>query len=171
MKSREEAEAIYNRYLSADVHWHCIYGHRGCSPVRGGACVDEAIAALAELVRAEDLERALGVTAVLDRASGGVTERSKQAFLGHMREVEFQVERVALAYVTDPAWDFLVYLIDAGGRALVYDGFSWGYGGEGPAGLRWLLGRVGWDPNAAQPTAHTPGAWLVHRDGRLERVR
>lgn len=70
---------------------------------------------------------------------------------------------VYLLYQEDP-WDFVTYVVDHSGDAVRFSGFSWGYKGEGPRGLEYLLREyIGWTlpPEQEWPPAHMPGLWIV----------
>ena len=72
------------------------------------------------------------------------------------------VRKVILAYVTEPSWGFLTYLVDDDHDGLCFDGFSWGYGGTGCRGLMWLFDQLHWKVNPADlPPAHEEGVWEV----------
>lgn len=119
-------------------------------------------------------EDQLGITVIHREESSGTTDRSKLLFeklRDRLPLAEFfrKVDRVHLVYVTEPGWDFLTYIVTTDNRAIVFDGFAWGYAGEGPKGLLWLLNQLGFEcprsPVAKFPTVHKPGAWTVTKRG------
>lgn len=65
----------------------------------------------------------------------GITELSKKYVDEHLPEIG-EVKYV-LIYVEDNG-DYITEIRGSEGM-IVVDGFSWGYGGEGPHGLLWLL--------------------------------
>ena len=66
----------------------------------------------------------------------GITDQSKQFFLDHKEEIG-HVEAVSCFGVPVDG-EYNVIIEGVKGQIRV-DGFSWGYMGEGPRGLRWLL--------------------------------
>lgn len=114
-------------------------------------------------MNAKQAERSLMLLVRNRPLSGGITQASKEHFLGH-RDSLGPIVRVHLVYVTEPSWEYLTYLEDDKGRALVLDGFAWGYPGEGPRGLHWLIvDELGWPRSVfaqiARVPAHTEGIW------------
>lgn len=62
----------------------------------------------------------------------------------------------------------LTYIVDEQNRALLFRGFRWGYGGEGPRGLKWLFSQIGFAVEMhALPKVHVFGAWEVRADGHV----
>lgn len=119
-------------------------------------------------------EDQLGLNIIHREETSGVTDKSKELFKKLQERIplgEFfrKVNRVHLVYVTEPSWDFLTYVVASDDRAILFNGFSWGYVGEGPKGLLWLLNQLGFEcPRvsiAVLPTAHKPGAWTVTKRG------
>jgi len=71
------------------------------------------------------------------RDVGGVTRQSLDAYKRWCGLIGRPVS-LFLVYQSDP-WEFFTYVVDAKGKALCFDGFAWGYLGEGPRGLETLL--------------------------------
>ena len=118
-------------------------------------------------MKIEDIEAWCSVDAVLAQEPSGATDDSKEFFEENRRRIGEPVA-VLLAYVKEPTWDFFTYVVGSLGRSLRMNSFSWGYGGQGPRGLRWLFEQLGWtvDP-AALPAAHEEGLWEVRADGSV----
>jgi len=74
------------------------------------------------------------------RFEGGITERSKKAFISNRKELG-KVRKVIMRYSTKRG-DYVTTVVGEKG-VLLLDGFSTGYGGEGPHGLIWLLEQGG----------------------------
>ncbi len=119
-------------------------------------------------------EDQLALTIIHREETSGVTDKSKVLFKKLQERIplgEFfrKVDRVHLVYVTEPSWDFLTYVVTSDNRAILFNGFSWGYVGEGPKGLLWLLDQLGFEhpryPSALLPSPHKPGAWTVTKRG------
>ncbi len=68
------------------------------------------------------------------------TDFSKKAFLQN-RELIGSPRRVLLLDTRSPGPQF-TYVVDDHNRAMMFHGFSWGYGGEGPRGLKWLFSQI-----------------------------
>ena len=115
----------------------------------------------------EQVQELMAVTVVFGQEPTGVTEESKSLFLGYESQIGSPAA-VYLAYVTQPSWDYLTYIVGDCGRSLRLDGFSWGYLGEGCRGLMWLFEHLGWtiDP-ATLPPSNTEGVWRVYADGSV----
>jgi len=72
---------------------------------------------------------------VFRQERAGITELSKRYVNEHLAEIG-EVEAVK-TYV-DERGDYITEIVGSEGKIIV-DGFSWGYCGEGPHGLLWLL--------------------------------
>lgn len=109
----------------------------------------------------------LGITHLHGEGDHGYTEASKRFFERYRSEVPNPTE-VVLHYEGDDDWTFVTYVVDESGVALAMFGFAWGYGGEGPRGLAWLLEQIGWtvDPKDLPP-CHVVGTWIVRPDGSV----
>lgn len=114
---------------------------------------------------ADHYERLLRLKVIARQYSSGVTERSKE-FFGTVRNKIGKPEIVYLIYIEEPHWDFFTYISDAERNTLCFDGFSWGYNGEGPRGLQWLFEQIGFtvDPKTL-PSPHRAGCWCIQSDG------
>lgn len=102
----------------------------------------------------------------------GVTERSKAFFMLNRRNFGqfvraevYDFEGAPMASADDPGRDYTVRLYDDAGRAMVLGGLVGGYGGEGPAGLYWLLREAG----LADGEGRHPSEAAVYRLVRRER--
>jgi len=116
------------------------------------------------LMNVQAFKQELGIEILIRQPVSGCTERSKR-FFDKMKVHLSSYSRVALVYIGEPDWEFLTFVIDVNGDAILLDGFSWGYHGEGPRGLQWLFGQMGWDiDESLLPPAHTEGMWLIFRD-------
>jgi len=73
-----------------------------------------------------------------DEFPAGVTEYSKEQFLKYRGELG-RIIKVVIMEISD---EFSTY-IHGSEAILVLDGFSFGYRGEGPHGLIWLLEQCG----------------------------
>jgi hypothetical protein len=69
----------------------------------------------------------------------GITEESKEYVRKHLKLIG-AVEKVELRRLPRSAETRII------GRdgTITVDGFEWGYHGEGPKGLLWLLNELGW---------------------------
>jgi hypothetical protein len=121
------------------------------------------------------VETALGLKIRYREAIGGVTDRSKEQF-SIMRDEIGPASAVYLVY--DPGdeephthhWGFFLYVIGQTGDAFCFDGFTWGYGGEGSHGTRWLLESLGFIIPPKAPPAHRRGCWRVDPNGIMTKL-
>ena len=111
-------------------------------------------------------ENKLSLNVVFRQKPSGVTEESKELFDCVSGKIG-KAEIVYLIYVEFPNWNYLTYVSDKDRRTLCFDGFSWGYGGEGPSGLGWLFGKLGFEIDDVQieSWANEPGCIGVQPDG------
>jgi hypothetical protein len=71
---------------------------------------------------------------VFRQARAGITIHSKRYVEEHIAEIG-KVEQVK---IRQEDGDYITEIVGSEG-VIIVDGFSWGYGGEGPHGLLWLL--------------------------------
>ena len=89
------------------------------------------------------------------RKTGGLTRKALDAF----KQFTFKNPFVILQYKDQ---EFLTYIVDDKRSAVLFDGFAWGYGGEGPNGLLEALKTFGWNFELGDlPPAHQDGVWIV----------
>lgn len=94
------------------------------------------------------------------------TNFSKKAFTQN-RDLIGSPLRLLLLDTRNPG-PKLTYVVDYQNRAMVFRGFSWGYGGEGPRGLKWLFSQIGFDVDMESlPETRLFGAWEVLSDGTV----
>jgi hypothetical protein len=94
------------------------------------------------------------------------TDFSKKGFLQN-RELIGSPRRVLLLETRCPGPPF-TYVVDDQNRAMAFHGFSWGYGGEGLRGLKWLFSQIGFSVDMESlPKPHLFGAWEVLSDGTV----
>lgn len=74
-----------------------------------------------------------------DEFPAGVTEYSKEQFLKYRDELG-EIIKVEIAKIDELEYTTRIHGTKA---ILILDGFSFGYGGEGPHGLIWLLKQCG----------------------------
>ncbi len=112
----------------------------------------------------ETVEQMLDLNVIFAQTESGATDDSKAIFEAYHDQVGAP-KIVVLAYVTEPGWEFLTYVVGEGNQAICLDGFAWGFGGSGPHGLKWLLEQIGFQPLSQSPPAHEEGVWIVHENG------
>jgi len=97
---------------------------------------------------------------VFRQERAGITELSKRYVNEHLAEIG-EVEQVKI-YV-DEQGDYITEIVGSEG-VIIVDGFSWGYGGEGPHGLLWLLrDKLGGDVSIA-----TIASIVLRRDEQVK---
>ena len=112
------------------------------------------------------LETLYGLT-VQYREKAGVTGSSIEAFAA-LESLTEKPQLVGLVR-TSPS-DYFTYVIYANKAALQFDGFSWGYQGEGPRGLAWLFEHIGFKKPEKLPPSGELGAWIVHPSGDIRKI-
>jgi hypothetical protein len=96
------------------------------------------------------------------REKAGVTGSSIEAFAA-IESLTEKPELIGLVR-TSPS-DYFTYVIYKNRAAMQFDGFAWGYQGEGPRGLAWLFEHIGFKQPEKLPPADMLGAWIVHPNG------
>jgi len=85
-------------------------------------------------------EKQLPIGTTIKQPPTGVTEESKKFVEKHLKYVG-KPSKVILKY--DKHHEEFHTIICGTECAIDVDGFAWGYGGEGPHGLLWLLHKLG----------------------------
>ena len=112
------------------------------------------------------LENFLGLT-VQYRETAGVTGSSIEAFTS-LESLTEQPQLIGLVRTSES--NYFTYVIYANKAALQFDGFAWGYRGEGPRGLAWLFEHIGFKKPEKLPPSGELGAWLVHPGGDIRKI-
>jgi hypothetical protein len=112
------------------------------------------------------LENLLGLT-VHYREKAGVTGSSVEAF-ALLEPLNEKPQMIGLVR-TSPS-DYFTYVIYANKTSMQFDGFAWGYQGEGPRGLAWLFEHIGFKQPEKLPPPGELGAWIVHPGGDIRKL-
>ena len=93
----------------------------------------------------------------------GITFESKRFVEKYLEKVG-KVESVVTGLDTDvPSLN--VTIINGERGKIIVDGFNWGYGGEGPRGLFWLLTeKLGWDHYTMNDICSAPPRGQIYQD-------
>lgn len=111
-------------------------------------------------------ESKLSLNIVYRQKPLGITETSKDLFKAVRGKIDAPII-VYLICTEEPRVDYLTYVSDSERKTLCFDGFSWGYAGEGPHGLEWLFKQLGFNIDITQIAAlsNKPGCTGVQSDG------
>jgi hypothetical protein len=109
------------------------------------------------------------------REIGGVTESSLTAARKLIPYPHQYPSHIVLVQDRSGYYTYVLFRISSSRPcesvvALQFDGFSWGYSGEGPRGLQALFELCDYLPPEYLPPAGSDGAWICFPDGRVRSI-